>query len=109
MADDYCGLDVLSSQMDVKTSNFRRVPALPIYGCAQPTSQVVDGCLCTLHLDNALLYCSDIVLTNGAATLYSVWLIYKCLTSLNSISDRPTDDININCLKVVHLSFFVLL
>ena len=40
MADDYCGLDVLSSQMDVKTSNFRRVPALPIYGCAQPSSQV---------------------------------------------------------------------
>jgi len=26
--------------MDVKTSNFRRVPALPIYGCAQPSSQV---------------------------------------------------------------------
>jgi len=40
VADDYCGLDVLSSQMDVKTSNFRRVPALPIYGCAQPCSQV---------------------------------------------------------------------
>ena len=40
VADDYVGLDVLSSQMDVKTSNFRRVPALPIYGCAQPSSQV---------------------------------------------------------------------
>jgi len=26
--------------MDVKTSNFRRVPALPIYACAQPSSKV---------------------------------------------------------------------
>jgi len=42
VADDYIGLDVLSSQMDVKTSNFRRVPALPIYGCAQPSYQVPD-------------------------------------------------------------------
>jgi len=42
VADDYIGLDVLSSQMDVKTSNFRRVPALPIYGCAQPSSKVMS-------------------------------------------------------------------
>ena len=40
VADEYIGLDVLSSQMDVKTSNFRRVPALQIYGCAQPSRQV---------------------------------------------------------------------
>ncbi|XP_059140967.1 paladin-like isoform X2 [Physella acuta] len=35
--DDYIGLDVLSSQMDVKVSNFRRLMGLPIYGMAQPT------------------------------------------------------------------------
>ncbi|GFN91863.1 paladin [Plakobranchus ocellatus] len=36
VADDYIGLDVLSSQMDVKVSNFRRLMGLPIYGMAQP-------------------------------------------------------------------------
>ena len=40
MADDYIGLDVLSSQMDVKVSNFRRVPGMPIYGMAQPSREV---------------------------------------------------------------------
>ncbi|ELU18315.1 hypothetical protein CAPTEDRAFT_211077, partial [Capitella teleta] len=39
VADDYLGLDVLSSQMDVKTSNFRRVPGLPVYGMAQPSRE----------------------------------------------------------------------
>lgn len=40
VADDYLGLDVLSSHMDVKTSNFRRVPGLPVYGMAQPSREV---------------------------------------------------------------------
>ncbi|KAL5018749.1 hypothetical protein ScPMuIL_004471 [Solemya velum] len=36
--DDYIGLDVLSSQMDVRASNFRRISTrgLAIYGMAQP-------------------------------------------------------------------------
>ncbi|RUS88534.1 hypothetical protein EGW08_003710 [Elysia chlorotica] len=37
VSDDYIGLDVLSSQMDVKVSNFRRLMGLPVYGMAQPT------------------------------------------------------------------------
>ncbi|XP_074649067.1 paladin-like [Tubulanus polymorphus] len=37
--DDYICLDVLSSQMDVKVSNFRRIQALPVYGMAQPCRQ----------------------------------------------------------------------
>ena len=40
VADDYLGLDVLSSQMDVKTSNFRGMQGLPIYGMAQPSREV---------------------------------------------------------------------
>ena len=40
VADDYIGLDVLSSQMDVKTSNFRGIQGLPIYGMAQPSREV---------------------------------------------------------------------
>ncbi|CAL1539551.1 unnamed protein product [Lymnaea stagnalis] len=47
--DEYIGLDVLSSQMDVKVSNFRRLMGLPIYGMAQPTrnglSKVVNHLL----------------------------------------------------------------
>ncbi|XP_055877580.1 paladin-like isoform X2 [Biomphalaria glabrata] len=47
--DDYIGLDVLSSQMDIKVSNFRRLMGLPIYGMAQPTrkglSKVVNHLL----------------------------------------------------------------
>jgi len=49
VADDHIGLDVLSSQMDVKTSNFRRVPALPIYGCAQPSSRVSQSTVTRLY------------------------------------------------------------
>jgi len=58
VADDYIGLDVLSSQMDVKTSNFRRVPALPIYGCAQPSSKVSRA-------RTVLMYCTDTCSING--------------------------------------------
>ncbi|XP_064616036.1 paladin-like [Liolophura sinensis] len=36
VSDDYIGLDVLSSQMDVQVSNFRKVTGLPVYGMAQP-------------------------------------------------------------------------
>ncbi|XP_071829664.1 paladin-like isoform X2 [Apostichopus japonicus] len=39
VADDYLGLDVLSSQREVKVSNFRRVPGLPVYGMSQPNSE----------------------------------------------------------------------
>lgn len=40
VADEYIGLDVLGSHMDVKSSNFRRVPGLPIYGVAQTSREV---------------------------------------------------------------------
>ncbi len=40
VADDYIGLDLLSSQMDVKTSNFRGIQGLPVYGMAQPSREV---------------------------------------------------------------------
>ena len=33
-------MDVLSSQMDVKTSNFRQVKGTCIYGMAQPSREV---------------------------------------------------------------------
>ncbi|XP_022101422.1 paladin-like [Acanthaster planci] len=36
VADEYLGLDVLSSHREVKVSNFRRVPGLPVFGMAQP-------------------------------------------------------------------------
>ncbi|KAK3090769.1 hypothetical protein FSP39_014489 [Pinctada imbricata] len=36
VADDYISLDVLSSQMDVRVSNFRRIKGFHIYGMAQP-------------------------------------------------------------------------
>ncbi|CAG5127468.1 unnamed protein product, partial [Candidula unifasciata] len=49
VSDEYIGLDVLSSQMEVKVSNFRRLMGLPIYGMAQPTrnglSKVVNQLL----------------------------------------------------------------
>ena len=40
MADSYIGLDVLSSKMDVKVANFRRLMGLPVYGMAQPARDV---------------------------------------------------------------------
>ncbi|XP_038060008.1 paladin-like [Patiria miniata] len=36
VADEYLGLDVLSSHREVKVANFRRVPGLPVFGMAQP-------------------------------------------------------------------------
>ncbi|XP_064624636.1 paladin-like isoform X2 [Lineus longissimus] len=43
--DDYIGLDVLSSHQDVQVSNFRKMPLLPIYGMAQPSSQGISKVL----------------------------------------------------------------
>ena len=40
VADEHIYMDELSSQMDVKVSNFRRVPGLPVYGMAQPNTEV---------------------------------------------------------------------
>ena len=42
VADDYISLDVLSTQMDVRASNFRRinVKGLAVYGMAQPGRHV---------------------------------------------------------------------
>lgn len=40
VADNYIGLDVLSSRMDVKVANFRRLMGLPVYGMAQPARDV---------------------------------------------------------------------
>ncbi len=45
VADDYIGLDVLSSQSDVRVANFRKLLALPIYGMAQASRDVSAYCL----------------------------------------------------------------
>ncbi|XP_012936658.1 paladin [Aplysia californica] len=62
VADDYIGLDVLSSHMDVKVSNFRRLMGLPVFGMAQPTrnglSKVVN------HLLQHKQGYSDVVVVN---------------------------------------------
>ncbi|KAK6187559.1 hypothetical protein SNE40_005557 [Patella caerulea] len=46
VADEYIGLDVLSSQFEVKVSNFRRLVGLPVYGMAQPNR---DGLACVVN------------------------------------------------------------
>ncbi|XP_041362865.1 paladin-like isoform X2 [Gigantopelta aegis] len=62
VADNYVGLDVLSSQMDVRVSNFRRLQGLPIFGMAQPArnglSRVVS------HLMVKKLGHSQVILIN---------------------------------------------
>lgn len=40
MADEFFAPDVLSTVKEMKAVNFRRVPKMPIYGLAQPTSEV---------------------------------------------------------------------
>ena len=40
VADDFIGLDVLSSFPDVKVANFRKVPGINVYGMAQPCREV---------------------------------------------------------------------
>ncbi|CAH1794464.1 unnamed protein product [Owenia fusiformis] len=62
VADDYWGLDVLSSQMDVKVSNFRRIPSLPVYGSAQPSR---EGLSCVMkYLTSKKLGHPKVVLVN---------------------------------------------
>lgn len=40
VADEYLAPDVLSTVKEMKAVNFRRVPKMPVYGVAQPTSEV---------------------------------------------------------------------
>lgn len=40
VADEYLAPDVLSTVKEMKAVNFRRVPKMPVYGMAQPTSEV---------------------------------------------------------------------
>ncbi|XP_031574791.1 paladin-like isoform X3 [Actinia tenebrosa] len=39
VADEYLGIDVLSTQREVQVSNFRKVPGLPVYGMSQPARE----------------------------------------------------------------------
>ncbi|KAI4881665.1 hypothetical protein NFI96_032689, partial [Prochilodus magdalenae] len=39
VADEYLSPDVLSTVKEMKVANFRRVPKMPVYGMAQPTSE----------------------------------------------------------------------
>lgn len=41
VADDCLAPDVLSTAKEMKAINFRRVPKMPVYGMAQPTSEVL--------------------------------------------------------------------
>lgn len=40
VADECLAPDVLSTVKEMKAINFRRVPKMPVYGMAQPTSEV---------------------------------------------------------------------
>lgn len=40
VADECLAPDVLSTTKEMKAVNFRRVPKMPVYGVAQPTSEV---------------------------------------------------------------------
>lgn len=40
VADECLAPDVLSTVKEMKAVNFRRVPKMPVYGMAQPTSEV---------------------------------------------------------------------
>ncbi|KAL2078582.1 hypothetical protein ACEWY4_026267 [Coilia grayii] len=48
VADDYLAPDVLSTMKEMKVANFRRVPKMPIYGMAQPTSEATGTVLAYL-------------------------------------------------------------
>ncbi|XP_076856649.1 paladin [Brachyhypopomus gauderio] len=41
VSDEYMAPDVLSTMKEMKVANFRRVPKMPVYGMAQPTSEAV--------------------------------------------------------------------
>ncbi|CAM4712469.1 unnamed protein product [Leuciscus chuanchicus] len=45
VADEYLAPDVLSTIKEMKVANFRRVPKMPIYGMAQPTSERLETAL----------------------------------------------------------------
>ncbi|XP_039991559.1 paladin isoform X2 [Xiphias gladius] len=48
VADDYLAPDVLSTLKEMKAVNFRRVPKMPVYGVAQPTSEAIGAVLAHL-------------------------------------------------------------
>uniref|UniRef100_A0AAY3ZU93 Paladin n=1 Tax=Denticeps clupeoides TaxID=299321 RepID=A0AAY3ZU93_9TELE len=45
VSDEYLSPDVLSTVKEMKVANFRRVPKMPIYGMAQPTSEAITSVL----------------------------------------------------------------
>ena len=42
VSDNYVGLDLLGTQMDLRVANFRKIniKTIPVYGMAQPTNDV---------------------------------------------------------------------
>uniref|UniRef100_A0A8B9JGL0 Phosphatase domain containing paladin 1a n=1 Tax=Astyanax mexicanus TaxID=7994 RepID=A0A8B9JGL0_ASTMX len=48
VADEYLAPDVLSTMKEMKVPNFRRVPKMPVYGMAQPTSEATGVVLAYL-------------------------------------------------------------
>ncbi|XP_014898494.1 paladin isoform X2 [Poecilia latipinna] len=48
VADEYLAPDVLSTIKEMKVANFRRVPKMPVYGVAQPTSEAIGAVLAHL-------------------------------------------------------------
>ncbi|KAM9716561.1 paladin isoform 3-T10 [Menidia menidia] len=48
VADEYLAPDVLSTVKEMKAANFRRVPKMPVYGMAQPTSEAIGAVLAHL-------------------------------------------------------------
>ncbi|XP_018616754.2 paladin isoform X1 [Scleropages formosus] len=48
VADEYLAPDVLSTVKEMKVANFRRVPKMPVYGMAQPTSEATGAVLAYL-------------------------------------------------------------
>ncbi|XP_030631555.1 paladin [Chanos chanos] len=48
VADEYLAPDVLGTVKEMKVANFRRVPKMPVYGLAQPTSEAAGAVLAYL-------------------------------------------------------------
>ncbi|KAM4523970.1 paladin isoform 1-T6 [Odontesthes bonariensis] len=48
VADEYLAPDVLSTVKEMKAANFRRVPKMPVYGMAQPTTEAAGAVLAHL-------------------------------------------------------------
>ncbi|XP_066548991.1 paladin [Amia ocellicauda] len=48
VADEYLAPDILSTVKEMKVGNFRRVPKMPVYGMAQPTSEATGVVLAYL-------------------------------------------------------------